>query len=275
MQIVSEKKVIYFLICLGCITVSFNVAAITAAIPVISLDLKLPAIQVSKVIPFYMIPYGIGALIYAPLTRKISYRAVLAGTLALFSIACFACGISNDLNSFLLARIAMGVTGASTIPLGLMLIGELFDRNVRGRLVGLFFGCSFFSSLAGIVLSGLANWRWLFYVPAIIAALSSACFFILKSQCLKRVNSSSVNYFKAFSDVKIRNVFIFIFAISFFYHGVHKWFGIYLDKAYGMDKLTISFFFILGAIGGVAGHLLGGYISDKKGRLISCYIGII
>jgi len=274
-QIVSEKKAIYFLICLGCVTVSFNVAAITAAIPVISLDLKLPAIQVSKVIPFYMIPYGLGALIYAPLTRRISYRAILAGTLALFSLACFACGMSRDLNGFLLARVAMGVTGASTIPLGLMLIGELFDKNIRGRLVGLFFGCSFFASLAGIVLSGLANWRCLFFVPAIIAALNSAFFFILKSQSLKKINSSSVNYLKALRDVKIRNVFIFIFAISFFYHGVHTWFGVYLDKAYGMDKLTISFFFILGAIGGLAGQLLGGYISDKKGRLAPCYIGII
>ena len=274
-QIVSEKRVIYFLVCLGCITISFNVAAITAAIPVISLDLKLPAIQVSKVIPFYMIPYGVGALIYAPLTKKISYRAVLAGTLALFSVACFACGMSNDLNSFLIARVAMGVTGASAIPLGLMLIGELFDRNVRGRLVGLFFGCSFFASLAGIVLSGLASWRWLFFVPAISASLNSVSFFILKSKCLKRVNTSSVNYLKALCDVKIRNVFIFIFAISFFYHGVHKWFGVYLDSVYRMDKLTISFFFILGAIGGLAGQLLGGYISDKKGRLISCYIGII
>lgn len=275
MQIASERKVIYFLICLGCVTISFNVAAITAAIPVISLDLKLPAIEVSKVIPFYMIPYGIGALIYAPLTKRISYRAILSGTLALFSLACFACGVSHDLNSFLIARIAMGVAGASGIPLGLMLIGDLFEKNVRGRLVGLFFGCSFFASLAGIVLSGLANWRWLFFVPAIIAAINAISFFILKSKILKKVNGSSVNYLKAVCDVKIRNVFIFIFAISFFYHGVHNWFGVYLDSVYHMDKLTISLFFVLGALGGLAGQLLGGYISDKKGRFLACYIGII
>ena len=34
-------------------------------------------------------------------------------------------------------------------------------------------------------------------------------------------------------------------------------------------------FFILAAIGGLLGQLAGGYISDKKGRLIACYIGLI
>ena len=275
MQTVNEKRIIYILICLGCITISFNVAAITAAIPVISLDLNLPAFLVSRIIPYYMIPYGVGALIYAPLTKRISYRTVLASTMALFAVSCFACATIHDLNSFLFARIAMGITGASAIPLGLMLIGELFEKNVRGRLVGLFFGCSFFASLAGIVLSGIANWRWLFYVPAAMAIITAACFWFLHSELLKKVNSVSVSYLKAFGNVKIRNVFVFIFVISFFYHGVHKWFGVYLDRVYGMDKLTISLFFLFSALGGLAGQLFGGYLSDKKGRILSCYIGII
>ena len=57
-MIFSDKKIIFVLLCLGCVTISFNVAAIAAAIPAISSDLSLPALAVARIIPFYMIPYG-------------------------------------------------------------------------------------------------------------------------------------------------------------------------------------------------------------------------
>jgi len=36
----------------------------------------------------------------------------------------------------------------------------------------------------------------------------------------------------------------------------------------------ISLFFIVAAVAGFSGQLIGGYLSDKKGRLFSCYLGI-
>jgi MFS family permease len=71
------------------VTISFNVAAIAAVIPAMSLDLGLADLLVAKIIPFYMIPYGIGALIYAPLTRYVSYKVILGCSMALYSSACF------------------------------------------------------------------------------------------------------------------------------------------------------------------------------------------
>jgi predicted MFS family arabinose efflux permease len=52
------------------------------------------------------------------------------------------------------------------------------------------------------------------------------------------------------------------------------WYGIYLARIYHLDKLAISFFFIVTLIAGFGGQLLGGYFSDKKGRLWTCYLGI-
>lgn len=270
-----QNRVVFLLLCLGNITISFNVAAITAAVPVISLSLGLPDFLVSKIIPYYLIPYGFGALLYAPLTRYLNYRTVLGVSMVMLAISCFVCGQSSSLNQILIARIVMGITAASAIPLGLMIIGELFERDVRGRLVGVFFSCSFFSSLVGIALSGIANWRWLFYVPAILGFALVVCLIILKVDLLNRKHEAPVNYIKALNNQKIRSVFIFIFAISFLYHGVHKWFGVYLNRIYDLDKLSISFFFIVMAVAGLCGQLLGGVLSDKKGRLVSCYVGIV
>jgi len=271
---VNEKTLIYTFLCLGCITISFNVAAIAAAIPAISLELRLSDFLVSKIIPYYMVPYGIGALFYAPLTRRFSYRWVLSLPILLYALACFYGASIHSLDQLLTGRIAMGICGASTIPLGLIVIGQLFEKNVRGRLVGFFFGCSFFASIAGIVVAGIADWRLLFFIPGMIGTFTAIGLFFLKTKLLDHVYGVEVNYLESFRHQRIRELFVFIFAISFFYHGVHKWFGIYLDRIYGLDKLTISIFFILMSIGGAAGQLIGGQISDKKGRLSACMIGI-
>lgn len=260
---------------MGCITISFNVAAIAAVIPVISIDLGLPDFQVSRIIPYYLMPYGIGALIYAPLTRFVTYRVVMVVSMVLFAVTCFVCGSVQSLEYFLIARILMGITAASAIPLGLMIIGELFEKDVRGRLVGVFFSCAFIASLAGIALSGIASWRWLFYVPAGFGIVLAAGFLIFSSDLLNRVHVGHINYLRVFRNIKIRNVFIFIFAISFLYHGVHKWYGIYLSRIYDLNQFEISVCFIVAALGGFVGQLLGGILSDKKGRLISCVVGII
>ena len=220
-------------------------------------------------------PYGIGALIYAPLTRFVTYRAVMASTMMLFAITCFVCGSAQSLGYILVARVLMGITAASAIPLGLMIIGELFEKRIRGRLVGGFFSCAFIASLAGIALSGVANWRWLFFVPSMLSVLLAIGFMAFGSEYLSRVHVGHVNYLRALRNVKIRNVFIFIFAISFLYHGVHKWYGIYLSRVYQFTQFQISIYFIIAALGGMFGQLLGGVLSDKKGRLVSCRAGIL
>ncbi len=246
-----------------------------AVIPTISLDLKLANLVVAKIIPYYLIPYGIGALIYAPLTKHFSYRRILGFALILYSFFTFYCGSVHSLRYFLFGRIGMGITAACAIPLGLMIIGEFFEKKVRGRLVGLFFSCSFFASLAGIVLGGVTHWRWLFFVPAFLGLITALCLWRVKLDLLKNVHGVSINYLKAFKDKDILNIFVFIFLISFLYHGVHKWFGIYLSQIYALDKLWISFFFVVVALGGALGQIVGGHLSDKRGRLITCRIGVI
>ena len=241
----------------------------------ISVEFGLPDFEVSKIIPFYLMPYGIGALIYAPLTRFVTYRVVLASTMTLFAVTCFVCGSAQSLGYILAARVLMGITAASAIPLGLMIIGELFEKHMRGRLIGGFFSCAFIASLAGIALSGVANWRWLFYVPSVLSVLLAVGFMLFGTEYLSRRHVGHVNYLRTLKNVKIRNVFIFIFAISFLYHGVHKWYGVYLSRVYGFTQLQISGYFIIAALGGMFGQLAGGVLSDKKGRLVSCRAGIL
>ena len=271
----NSKKYAYALICFGCLTISFNVAAIAAAVPVISADLGLADLLVSRIIPYYLIPYGLGALIYAPLTRYISYRWVYFGSMSLYGLFCLICGFATNLDLLLIGRVGMGITASSAIPLGLMLIGEFFDKEIRGRLVGVFFSCAFIASIAGLIVMGTMNWPWIFHVPMIMAMCIAIVVFIIPPELLNRKHTGHINYLRALTQPDIAKVFAYIFVISFLYHGVHKWYGIYLSQDYGFDKLTISIFIIITVIGGMFGQLFGGILTDKKGRLIACTIGIV
>ena len=260
--------------CLGNLTISFNTAAVAAAIPLISQDLHKADFLVSRIVAFYMIPYGLGALLYAPLTRLITYRSILIVAILAYAVFSLISGLSHSLNYILMAQVGAGIAAASSTPLSLMIIGELFDKDIRGRLVGGYFGASFFASMMGMISLGLINWHWLFLIPAFLGILTALGFMLLKTDLLDCVHKFSINYFKAFARADIRNVFIFIFIMSALYHGVHKWYGMYLFHEYHLNTQTISLFLIVAAVCGLSGQQIGGYLSDKKGRLVACYVGI-
>ena len=262
------------MICLGNIAISFNTGAVAAAIPTISQDLGLPDFWVAKIIPSYMIPYGLGALLYAPLTRFAAYRTISMIAMALYAVFSLMTGLSHSLSSMLLAQVGAGVAAASSTPLSLMIIGDFFDKEVRGRLVGTYFGCSFIASLAGMIFMGVVDWRWLFFIPAVLGAATVICYLVLRPSLLDHGHQASINYFQILSSWRVQKVFIFIFIMSFLYHGVHKWYGVYLNREYGLDKFSISWFLVVVALCGLMGQQIGGFLSDKKGRLFACHMGM-
>ena len=270
----NSTKFIIFLTCLGNIAISFNVGAVAAAIPLIAADFQSTDFTVSQIVPYYMIPYGLGALLYAPLTRFFSYRAILIAAMVVFVIFSLISGISQSLTTILAAQIVGGIAAASSTPLGLMMIGDFFEKNVRGRLIGTYFGCSFFAAVGGMIFMGTVHWRWLFIVPAILGAVTTLCWIFFNNPLVNQGHKGNIDYVKALAKPHIRNVFLFIFAMSFLYHGVHKWYGVFLTREYGLDKGAISIILIIAALAGLAGQQIGGHLSDKKGRLNTCYVGM-
>jgi predicted MFS family arabinose efflux permease len=273
--VINPKRIAFFFLCLANTTISFNIAAVSAALPSIGGGLNLPDLAVAKLVPYYLIPYGMAALLYAPLARKWSVRGILLVTMALYGAASWVCGITDRLDVMLTARIIVGLTAAGVIPLGLMTIGSLFERHRRGRFVGLFFSCSFLASVAGLIVSGTLPWRWLFLVPAAIAFCTAAGLALARPEKLRRLSGKKISYREVLQNGAIVRVLVFIFLMSFFYHAVHKWFGIYLHRVYHLQQSAISMFIVLTAVSGAIGQLLGGVITDKKGRRFACDAGIV
>jgi len=51
--------------------------------------------------------------------------------------------------------------------------------------------------------------------------------------------------------------------------------GIYLKRIYNLTQPQISIVFIVMAISGAIGQMIGGFIADKKNRYVACLLGMI
>ena len=270
----SRRRFILFYFCCASILVSFNISALTAVIPAISRSLNIPAGDVANIIPLYMIPYGLGALFYAPLAARFSSKHLMIVACALYAFGNWRGLWADSFPVILAGRVIAGVGAAAVTPLALIILGKIFRKEIRGRVLGLFFSSSFFGAMLGLILSGLAHWHWLFIVPAIAGALLAVGFCFCPNEGMEANSTVKVNYWEAFSTGGLRRILVFIFFMSLFFHGVCKWYGVYLDKVYGYNQLTISSLIILTALAAVIGQMIGGYVTDKFGRAQACYWGI-
>ncbi len=274
MQPSSSRRWILFFFCCASALFSFNISALTAVIPAIARSLNVSANDAAGILPFYMIPYGICALAYALLAEHFSIKHLMIAAMALFGFGNWICLWSDSLVLILIGRVITGFGAASVAPLALMTLGKIFDKEVRGRVLGLFFSSSFFGAILGLILSGVAHWHWLFIVPAFLGVLLAIGFCFCPNEGMEANTGMKVNYLDAFRMGGLRRILIFICLMSLFFHGVCKWYGVYLDKLYGYSQLTISFLIIATAIAAAVGQIIGGFITDKFGRSNACYIGI-
>ena len=134
-----SNKIIFALLWLEGAVISLNTAAVAAVIPAIAKDLGKNSFEIAKIISFYMIPYGIAALIYAPLVKRYPLKAIKAVSLFIFALASLIGGLSNSAGQLFLSRIFAGIAASATTPIALILIGELAPKETRGRMVGGFF----------------------------------------------------------------------------------------------------------------------------------------
>src|SRR3989338_5545877 len=114
---VPNSRVIFALLWLEGAVVSFNTACVAAVIPAIAADLHRSSFEIAKVISFYMIPYGLAALIYAPLVKRYSVRAIKVACLLVFALASLIGGLSTSACGLFTSRVFAGIASNPTTPI--------------------------------------------------------------------------------------------------------------------------------------------------------------
>ncbi|MEE8381190.1 MAG: MFS transporter [Thermodesulfobacteriota bacterium] len=271
---IVDKKKLLFLLCLQGALISFNVASIAGVIPAMSRALGVPDFTMGNIIVAYMLPYGVAALLYGPLSRIVDTKKVTLCCLFLFSLSSFVSGIADSFYLLIFSRVVAGIAAAAIIPLSLVLIGRLVPYEKRGKAVGTFFSVNFSSSVTGVFLSGLVGWKWMFLVPALGGWVVIGLIFFLFPSIEREQRGFKADYFSVLFKDKRCALFAYIFLATFIYRGIYSWLGVFFVHKFELSQWWISLSLTGIGLGGVVGELVGGALSDKKGRIGTATCGV-
>lgn len=162
-------------LCGGFLVTAINVTLTNVALPSIARDLGLSDGSLVWIVNAYLCAFGAFLLVGGRLGDAFGHAPVfLVGTF-LFAIASLACGLAQSGPLLVAARLSQGMAAAVVSASARTLVVGLFtEAPQRARALGIVAtvgacGGSIGVLLGGVLLSAL-SWRWIFFVPALVAS---------------------------------------------------------------------------------------------------------
>src|SRR5438309_4570074 len=147
-------------------------------------DLHSSLDQVLWVFNAYLLAYAVLQITAGRLGDLWSPRNLFLVGLVLFTAASALCGLSQESNELIAARVLQGVGGALLAPQSLTILATTFPPERRGAAIGIWAGVVGLATVAGPVLGGFvvtyADWRWIFFlnVPVGVVAVAATFAFV-------------------------------------------------------------------------------------------------
>jgi EmrB/QacA subfamily drug resistance transporter len=173
----ANPWVVLVVLVTGFFMIMLDTTIVNVAIPAMSAGLKISLDGILWVLNAYILVYAVLLITAGRLGDLYGQRSMFAAGLAVFTIASALCGLSQDENQLIAARVLQGVGGALLVPQTLAMLTSLFPPERRGAAFGIWAGVAGLATLAGPTIGGAivtyVDWRWIFFVnvPIGIAAL--------------------------------------------------------------------------------------------------------
>ncbi|MEP6753640.1 MAG: DHA2 family efflux MFS transporter permease subunit [Candidatus Dormiibacterota bacterium] len=173
----SNPWVVLVVLVTGFFMIMLDTTIVNVAIPAMSAGLKISLDGILWVLNAYILVYAVLLITAGRLGDLYGQRNLFAAGLAIFTVASALCGLSQDENQLIAARVLQGVGGALLVPQTLAILTSLFPPERRGAAFGVWAGVAGLATLAGPTIGGAivtyVDWRWIFFVnvPIGIAAL--------------------------------------------------------------------------------------------------------
>ena len=156
-------------LCAGTLMIVLDATIVNVALPAIQRDLGFGPSSLAWVVNAYLIAFGGVLLLAGRLGDLLGRRRIFLVGLTVFTLASFACGVSDSRETLIVARFVQGLGGAMTSAVILGMIVTMFtEPRERTRAISLY---SFVASagasiglLAGGVLTEALNWHCIFFV---------------------------------------------------------------------------------------------------------------
>jgi len=267
---------------------------LVALLPFISIDLGLSYLQAGFLISAYALTAGFSQIIGGWLADRVSRHMVIAIGLAGIGLTTFAIGLSSAFYPMLAILVVMGLFAGAYHPSTAILISEHFEKTVMGKVISVHLVGGSIGNTIGPILGGLiANvigWRFAYIflsIPTLLAVpVSLTKFRKLEQVSLSKLKANApttnsnitegtperLSLLQALRPVA--DIIILVTLIQLVVGSANSFFPLFLVGKYNIAPVYASM--LVGVIrgAGMAGSLLGGWISDKWGRVNSIALAL-
>ena len=148
------------------------------ALPAISADLNLPPSSLQWVVSGYVLGFGGFLLLGGRAADLLGRRRVFLGSLLAFLVTSALGGLATSGEALVATRFLTGVSAAFSAPAGLSIITTSFAEGAtRNRALAIYTATGASGFASGLVVGGLLtdlSWRWVFFLPVVLACLTLA-----------------------------------------------------------------------------------------------------
>ncbi|KAJ5360551.1 Major facilitator superfamily domain general substrate transporter [Penicillium concentricum] len=125
------------------------------------------------VVTVFVIGFGIGPMVFAPMSEIFGRRPVYALTLAIAVIFVIPCAVSKNIGTLIVCRLIDGIAFSAPMTLVGGTLADLWRAEERGVPMAAFSAAPFIGPaigpLAGGYLADNCGWRWLYWLQLILA----------------------------------------------------------------------------------------------------------
>ncbi|TNM33703.1 MFS transporter [Streptomyces sedi] len=152
-----------------------GIALLTIALPRIREDFGASTGELSAIASAYVIAYGGFMLLGGRVADVFGRRRVFLAGLIAFAVFCVLGAAAHEVWLLLAARFVAGAASGFMTPAGMSLITGTFEEGPRRDRALVFYGAATAAGFAlGAALGGLltaVHWRWVLFLPALLAVV--------------------------------------------------------------------------------------------------------
>jgi len=168
--------------------VAVDITIANVALPHMQPSLSAAQDQIVWVLTSYLVAAAIATPLSGWLASRFGRKLVMIASVSGFTVASALCGLANDMQMMVLARIVQGACGAALVPLSQAILLDINPPQDHPKAMAIFSMGSLAGPIIGPTLGGYLtdaiSWRWVFFIniPFGVLALLGMLAFLSESR---------------------------------------------------------------------------------------------
>ena len=175
---VPRRVIVPLIVACALFMQNLDSTALATALPSIAESLGETPLRLHLAITSYMLALAAFLPMSGWVADKFGARTIFRLAMIIFTLASIACGLANDLQSLIAARIVQGAGGAMMVPVGRLILVRSVPKSELIAAMALMGMPALIGPIIGPVLSGFivtfVSWRWIFWINVPVAVLGIA-----------------------------------------------------------------------------------------------------